>query len=366
MKKIRQSNIELLRIISILLIISFHYVYKSNYVVQYLNYNSIVVKIFYFFGELGVNLFLLISSYFLIKGKFSFKKLLKLLFELLFYCVFTFFLAYLLKLPGYNTIHLHKVVDLLLSYWFFTTYILLYIISPFLNKMILCFDRKTFQKLILVCVFIWSIIPTFIGLLYNNTEAILFYNRFIWAIIIYFIGSYIRLYSIKFLEYKKIDVLLASSSFLLMVLSIFLIYNFKELFLQLGTRELSYLWTPNSIPMVILSISIFHIFLNINIGYKKIINIIGSCTLGIYLLHDGILNNYIWVNIFKTKECLNSNYPLTCILITTIIIFCVGIIIDLIRQGFEKITLNKFLDSKIYVKLSKKLFSFLDNILSIL
>ena len=72
--KKRKSNIELLRIVAILMIISFHYSFKSGYVVNQLDYNSIVVKTFYFLGELGVNLFILITGYFMVKGKFSFKK----------------------------------------------------------------------------------------------------------------------------------------------------------------------------------------------------------------------------------------------------------------------------------------------------
>lgn len=81
MEKIkRKSNIELLRIVSMFLIVSFHYVYKSGYVFDKLNYNSFIVKTFYFFGELGVNLFLLITGYFMVNGKFKFKKLLIIIF----------------------------------------------------------------------------------------------------------------------------------------------------------------------------------------------------------------------------------------------------------------------------------------------
>ena len=62
MKKERESNIELLRIVAMLLIISFHYVYESGYKFIELNYNSFIVKLFYLVGELGVNIFLLITG----------------------------------------------------------------------------------------------------------------------------------------------------------------------------------------------------------------------------------------------------------------------------------------------------------------
>ncbi len=85
MKKERKSNIELLRIIAIILIISFHYVFKSNFKFEELTINSFIVKSFYMFGELGVNLFILITGYFMVSGKFSIKKLICLILEVNFY-----------------------------------------------------------------------------------------------------------------------------------------------------------------------------------------------------------------------------------------------------------------------------------------
>ena len=81
MKKERKTNIELLRIIAMILIISFHYVYKSNFTFEELSVNSFIVKVFYMFGELGVNLFILITGYFMVTGKFSVKKLIYLIIE---------------------------------------------------------------------------------------------------------------------------------------------------------------------------------------------------------------------------------------------------------------------------------------------
>ena len=92
-KNVRKSNIELLRIISMILIISFHYVYKSGYACDILNFNSFIVKVFYLFGELGVNLFFLITGYFMVDGKFSKQKMVKLLLEIEFYNLITIFIA---------------------------------------------------------------------------------------------------------------------------------------------------------------------------------------------------------------------------------------------------------------------------------
>ncbi len=69
MKNVRESNLDLLKIISILLIIMFHYAFKSGYDFTNFNINAYVIKVMYYFGELGVNLFVLISGYFMCKKK---------------------------------------------------------------------------------------------------------------------------------------------------------------------------------------------------------------------------------------------------------------------------------------------------------
>lgn len=149
-----------------------------------------------------------------------------------------------------------------------------------------------------------------------------------------------------------------------MFLSILVIYKFRDIFSALGTTEVSYFWPPNTIPMLIVSVSIFEIFLKMKIKSNKIINKIASTTLCVYILHDGVLNTYIWEEIFKTKEHLNGQYPIIHILTATVIIFVAGMIVDIIRQFIEKYTVTKVLNSKFYEKrsnqVSKLISKFLD------
>ena len=71
----RKSNFELLRIVSIFFILCFHCVFHSGFEQTTLDANLIVVKSFYFLGELGVTLFILIMGYFQINSKFRLEKL---------------------------------------------------------------------------------------------------------------------------------------------------------------------------------------------------------------------------------------------------------------------------------------------------
>lgn len=222
-------------------------------------------------------------------------------------------------------------------YWFFTAYILLYIFSPYLNILIHNIKQKDYQKLLLTEILIWSVIPTVFGILKNGTEGLLYFNRFIWAIVIYLIGAYMNLYPIKFLERnRKNSVLIAVASFAIMIFGIIVIYTFRDFFKKLGTTEVAYFWEPNALPMLFLSVSVFKIFVDLKMKGNKIINTLASTTLGIYLLHDGPLSVYIWKNVFHTKEHLNSNFLIVYIVASSIAIFLVGAAIDLARQLLEK------------------------------
>ena len=352
----RKSNIELLRIIAMILIISFHYVYKSGYVFDKLNYNSFVVKVFYFFGELGVNLFLLITGYFMINGKFKLKKLIIMIVEVNFYYLLSILIANKLGIYSITTkrsMILSLFPIIFNKYWFVSAYILLYIFSPYINKLIKSLSKLEYQKLLLISLLIYSIIPTVFGIFYNNTETLLYYSRFIWAIIVYMIGGYIYSYGIKIYDTKLRALCIAIISFSIMILGMIVIYRYGNIFKKVGTTDISYFWPPNTIPMVILSISVFELFLKIDIGYNNVINKLASTTLGVYILHDGILNQYMWQNIFKTKMNLNSKYSLFYILGTTALIFCLGASIDLVRQVIEKKIMKRVENLKIWSRISQ-------------
>ncbi len=347
-RKERKSNFELLRIIAMIFIIIFHCVFKSGYAVKVLNINNYLIKLFWLLGELGVNLFILISGYFMVKNNFSYKKIIYLLLEVIFYNSISAILASILGVESIFRIFYSP-------YSFLRMYIILYFLSPFINKLIKNITKMEYQKLLLICIITWSFLPTILGTMKNSTENLDFYCRMIWFVVMYLIGSYIRIYDIKILKQKKNTIILSTIMFILLSLSIIIIYIFKSYIPKLSNFELAYLWGPNNIVTLILSISLFELFANINIKSNKVINTLASTTLGIYMIHDGLLRKFIWVNIFHTKEMLSTNYAIVYIFMVTIIIFILGVIIDLIRQYLEKKLINPIINNINYAAYGKKI-----------
>ena len=367
--KSRDSNMELLRIVSILLIISFHYVYKGGYIFSnHLTINKLIVKTFWLFGELGVNLFMLTTGYFLINGEFKIKKLIKLVLQVSFYYILTTIFACCI---GYINITDIKSAFLTLfpvtlnKYWFITAYIIIYIFSPYINKFAKSLDKISYKKLLLILLAIYCLIPTFFGLFFNSTEEMLYYNRLIWLTIIYLVGAYIKLHQIPKLSSSKNSITLSIASFGIMIFSILFIEKFDKVFSAIGTTEVAYVWTPNNILMFLLSLGIFHYFLYLKIKENKIINKISSTTLGIYLLHDGVLAYWFWNNVFNNSTHQKSPLLIMYILGTTFIIFVIGVGIDLIRQTIEKYTLDKLLKSKSFDKTLNDISNLSNKLLSI-
>lgn len=350
---------ELLRIVSIFMIIVFHCVLKSGFSFQPgFSMNKLIIKCFWMLGEMGVNLFILISGYYMVNSQFMWKKLILLLAEVQFYTWVTIWLGIKLgiyALSDLKSIFLTFFPVTLDRYWFITAYILVYILSPFFNLLIHTMDKKTYRKFLAVVLCLYSAIPTIFGIFFNSTEGLLYYNRMIWLAIMYFVGAYICLYVEVEGEKRKENskkyvgwVLLAAA---VMVSSILLIDHFNNFFAMLGTIEPAYFWSPNTLPMVLLSIGVFGLFLRLSIPYQPVINKLASTTLGIYLLHDGVLVPWLWNGVFHCAEYQDSPYLVFHILLAATVIFTVGALVDLLRQILEKYTLDRLLQINIHTKL---------------
>lgn len=96
-KKRRTSNFELLRIILMILIVAHHYIVNSG-VIQVINEsNSFEIKNIIAlccggYGKIAINIFVLITGYFMCKSKFKISKWLKLYLEILFYKLLFYFI----------------------------------------------------------------------------------------------------------------------------------------------------------------------------------------------------------------------------------------------------------------------------------
>ena len=101
----------------------------------------------------GVNLFVLISGYFLIdKPQFRFKGIWRIWSTVWFYAVFIYILASIIGVIPFNWYDLLKEATPLLSnsYWFVTSYIILMATSPLLSIVLNKMTKKSFIIILIV------------------------------------------------------------------------------------------------------------------------------------------------------------------------------------------------------------------------
>jgi hypothetical protein len=324
MQKIRNSNFELLRILSMFMIICFHCSFHGKFSDG--EGNRLIINFFNMLGELGVNCFVLISGYFYDKTRFKTDKFISLIVQVWFYVILGITIAslffnqqfiYLLKVWSFPVVRER--------YWFATSFLLLYLFQPFIFIFVEQLDSRQVNRFVILILTIWCIIPSLLG----NIEGRLFYNRFIWMILIYIIGAFLSRNS-STLQITKIRwIFLSTFLFLATFIVSFTKWNINGI-------PGNYWWPPNSLVQVILSVSLFAIFLKIDIKNNVIINYISSCTFGIYLLHDGVLQSILWNDVFRTYEFGNNGKVILRILVSSLIIFFFGIIADSLYKIFSK------------------------------
>ena len=297
----RNTNLELLRIVSIFLIVAHHYYYNiiqfsANTYEAHKNF----IDCFASGGKIGVALFVMISGYFMVNSKITLKKLLSIMSPVWFYS-YLFLFVYIVFVDA-NSMSLKILVKSLLPiatghYWFITAYIFLMIFSPFFNKLIHSLRREQLRFALMTLFFIWCFLGTFLNLK-------IWYNDSVFFVFLYGVAAYIRLYvDVSSCSTLKLLTVCITSLFSI-VLSVFMI-NYIGM-LQANTAILQqsmYFSKLNSIFVVFFSYSVFVLMIKRPPIFIKWINNLASTVLGIYLIHGNLcISALIW-------ECIINLIP---------------------------------------------------------
>lgn len=333
--KTRNSAFELLRIISMLLILMHHYSIHAGFdFMSPLTPRLFFVQILNMGGKIGVNLFVLISGYFLCKSEFYWKRILKLELQVVFYSILIPLLFYIFAPEKSSIKDIIKGFTPIRSrlYWFYTVYFFLALLSPFLSKMIQGLEKKDFQKLIFLLVFFWVLIPLL------PKFGTLLYSLLGWFILLYLCAAYIRFYPEDFQKNTFFYLLIGIGAYLGIIFYI-LSFDLLSLFDLKFRQKINYYIPERNILVFSSSLMIFIGFSKLNIHCSKIINIFSSTTFGIYLISDNNLTRiFLWKDFFKNSNFLSSNWIFVHALVAICSVFMISSTLDLIRKYFlEKI-----------------------------
>lgn len=325
--KLRQSNIELCRLLSMLLVLIIHVNYATGRFpeIHILNEFPIqsITKTIVTYSTLGcVDIFVIISGWFGIKP--TTKGGIKFIYQVLFIsfaCCLIYILLYDNELKGKDIRHVLclKKED----YWFVKAYLFLYIIAPILNAFIENVQRKHVEYFLIVFYAIqtFSEVTNSVSFLEGGYTPLSFIGIYVFARYLNVYRPKITLWLPKYYIVLYVFLVLFLSAFALITIKITGSGGFRIL-------------TSYANPLVILtSLSFFLFFLNLNIVHSRIINSVASSCFAVYLVN---CNYYFWnkyLLICKSYFFKYSGYIyILKIVFFIIIVYFASILLDQIRS----------------------------------
>jgi hypothetical protein len=319
----RQSNIELCRIIAMMLVLTVHSSFATfggpaDWDEPY--YGLIVAQSV---GIVGVNVFVLISGYFSIKLRIQ--SVLRILYCCMFYGVVSSLYSYF-----NNSFSFKSILFVSEANWFITAYIGLMVMSPILNSFVDNSTKKTLRTTIVILLFFqtwYEFVPKLIPNFHGGYSILSF-------CILYLISRYLRLYPLKvnYIEKSWIIYLIITIILIISVTS-FYFCGFKVKYLCGNIMKYNQ-------PLIILSsVSLFLTFIKMKISYSPFINHLAKSCIAVLLIHTSLVFFPFFSNIFKYIFYHTSG------MITVLLWFIAIVFIYILCAAFDQIRI--FIEKKI-------------------
>ncbi len=355
----RESNIELFRIVLMLMIITHHYVVNSGIVFfdqidkigsisKDFFINTIIAQLTGWGGKAGINGFILITGYFMYNKDIRIRKWLNLLFEVLFYDLL---INGLFLLFGYLPAGKTEIIKDMLSLNiltgfsigddnFISFYLLLYLLIPFINQMIDGLSKRMHFRLLIILFAFFSGVTTLSFGIINTCSPLGCY------ITIYLLGAYCGKYGVK--HDSLIFGLFGTVFSFILLVGYILLSDYLRIFFGLATGGGYYLVDGICKPLAVtIAFFLFICFKNIKICNCKLINRIASTTLGVLCIHanGATMRNFLWKDLLSVPD--SQNYKVIVFAIRTMsippIIFTISAMADMVRQKITKSVSLRFL-----------------------
>lgn len=248
-------------------------------------------------------------------SQITLRKFLKLLLQIYLYKLLLF---PLFLLSGYETFSITRFVKLIMPFWgiksdFVGCFLIFYITIPFWNILVRNMTQKTHRFLVLLLLMCYTLlgsVPTFH----------VSFNYVTWFGIIYLIASYIRLYPNVIFEKRFLWGWLTLVFMIGAIISVLVLHS---LFSERGYFVVNhFVVDSNKIFPVLVAVSSFLWFKNLNIKYSKVINAFGAATFGVLLIHanSNAMRTWLWRDVV---DCVgHATMPLG-----GLVVYSVGVVL---------------------------------------
>ena len=349
-KRQRNSVIELLRILCILMVIAGHYyAHGIAYAMapfgpETYSLRILAMQLISFGADIANDLFVIITGYYMINSTMKGKRIGKLFAEMLFYA---WVIVLVFHLTGLKTLTGEALKEALLPFWsgenwFVTCYLLLCLMVPFLNPFLKNLEQKQFVKLLAILFAIRFVTPLFDTKTFWSTA-----HGFEQFIFLYMIGAFINLhgFQIKLLQnkwcWRGILVVLIGLWFAISAGT-----GIKGLTYQ-SAELIGDVTKYFPIFSVLISFALLVVALGIKPFHCKFINLISGSVLAVYLIHDNpLVREFIWWTISPNIDLIGSNHIFVHMIQKVLFVFVTCVVIDQIRIWLLEKPIEKLLSKR--------------------
>ncbi len=317
----RNSNFEVLRIISIILITLHHITFTLGIDSDNM-YLRMWAQFFYIGGKVGVNCFVLISGYFLSQRKFKMERIIKIYTKVVAYCLVGLAIGYLVN----GGVGVFDIIKSLLpitfnTYWFVSAYIGMIMFSPVLNFIAEKFTIQQFTTLIICSLTLFTFMPTL-------TTQTTFNNNLTWFCFMYLLAAYLRKYNTKLKYYLSKAWVFPVMWMLIWGASV--VFTIGEAWIPELREGTNFFTGMYILPQLLNSVSLFLIFEKKEIS-SKVINYLGKHTFAGYLVQSNFIFSAILAEYYlKVFNCFSDMaYPLI-VPILGLSVFVFAVVADMI------------------------------------
>ena len=375
--KKRMVNIEVLRLLAMMMVVSLHYLAKGELLEKLtgpLSAKGHLAWLLESFSIAAVDVYVLISGYFLVETGFRCRRVISLVLQVMFY---TCLLPVVLILTGilpvgeitfYNILQCIFPTNML-HYWFVSAYVLMFLFTPVLNAAVHGMKKRQLQTAILILLIMESLSKTVIPVRLELDN--LGYDAY-WFMVVYLIAAYIRLYGIPFLEKKGgraaacyIGACLGMYGLTMLIRGAYLLTGQFENFIESA-------YGYNHLLTIGAATALFYVFKNreteegeqtqakvaaagegektqrkdAKVGEAKQVSVeagaaggpagiicrIAPCSFGVYLLHEQVNVRYVWPFWLGADRCVSAFSLLWHWAAAILTVMVIGLAVDHIRS----------------------------------
>lgn len=336
-KQPRNSNLELFRIIAMLLIIAHHYVVNSG-LMDVIKENpgadaSKFLALFGAWGKTGINCFVLITGYFMCKSSISLHKFLKLVTQIIFYNLVIFGVFVLAGVEPFSIKQLIGKLHLIrnMNNGFTSGFIIFYLFIPFLTILVNNLTRRQHLILALLIFATFTIggsMPPAFKTTVDVNYVVHFSNLFI-------IASYVRLHgfpaAVSHRQWGWATILslsVAAASVLFML--------WRHATGATGFAIYTWVADSNKIFAMTTAFCSFMWFKDLKLSHSKTINLLGGATFGVLLIHanSDAMRRWLWQELVDCTGHFTDPRLWLYAPLCVIVIFIICAIIEIARSRY--------------------------------